>query len=441
MPLIDDRGKLLGTLNVVDAAALLVVVIMLPLMYGAYLLFRPSPSRLVAINPVRVERGTAQIDVRGEHLRPPLRMTIGDFAVRLLLADAESGVFELPPLLPGTYDVILLDEGQEIDRLPGALTVFMPRLVAVDPARIEEGTTRIRVHGEHLHPSVRVVVGDSRARLLLADAKNAELELPPLPPGTYDVVLLEQEQEIGRLPGALTVFAAPKKEVLQPSSTIAELVAIGTFNMLGSKQAEQLWNTLRTAEHGTRLWKVLGVEPPERDVLFAPSEMLPLTDGRLQIRAVLTFRCTFDRQQCIAFNVGLGPNALVPVPLDRTTDAIFRIGQVHPVYTDVVDITLRSALTPEELAAAREQLSTGPDRSITASFEPSLQSLDLIGESANREHIVHSRVRVPVINTADGWRHGSRVLRMGDGFAVSRGSYQVSGRIIEIEPASPLSIR
>ena len=127
MQILDNQGRLFGKMNIIDAAVLVVVCLLIPLAYGAYLLFRIPQPRIVAVEPARVPQGTAQVTVRGEHLRPYLRMTVGTQTAKLLFESADSGPLILPPSLPpGSYDVVLYDEAQELGRLPGGLVIGEP---------------------------------------------------------------------------------------------------------------------------------------------------------------------------------------------------------------------------------------------------------------------------------------------------------------------------
>lgn len=135
MPFIDDRGRLFGRLNIVDAAVLLVVALLIPMAYGAYLIFQPLPARIVALEPARIQEGTAEVKLRGEHLRPYLRVVIGTQAATFLFADSSGGVLQLPALMPGVYDVVLLDEEAELARARGALVVDAKGSAAPPPPR------------------------------------------------------------------------------------------------------------------------------------------------------------------------------------------------------------------------------------------------------------------------------------------------------------------
>jgi hypothetical protein len=133
MRALDDDGRVLGRINIIDTAVLCVVCLLIPLAYGAYLLFRTPPARITAIEPSRGREGLSQITIRGEHLRPYLRMGIGKLEAPLLFENAARATLALPPLTPGAYDIVLFDESQELQRLPGALVIEAPPVVPLPP--------------------------------------------------------------------------------------------------------------------------------------------------------------------------------------------------------------------------------------------------------------------------------------------------------------------
>lgn len=348
MPLIDDRGRLFGRINLIDAAVLLAVGVLIPLMYGAYLLFQPDPPRLLGVTPAQIEPGTLRVEVKGEHFRPALRVRVGTFATRFLMADPETGIVELPPQLePGSYDLFLLDEAEVIQRLPGALSVVAP---------------------------------------------------PP---------------------------------------SVAELVAIGSFEAPSAAQAQTVLRRIQALRRDTRRqWEVLGVAAPVRVVSFLFPQR---PDAGQEIRAVLRFRCQLLQQQCTAFDVILSPGAVVPVPLDaRGTVAPFRIAELHPVYTEGVEVTLRTSVTTEELPRFREWLSADERLPAEAALQPFLESLTQLGVLPNNKLSVSLRVRVPAVATPRGWMCQGRLLTIGARLELSRRDAVLSGRIVEIGPAVPL---
>ena len=120
---LSTEGLLFGRWNIIDAAALSFVCLLIPLAYGAYLLFRPAPARVIAVEPATVPAGTMQVNVRGEGLRPYLRIKVGEMGATFLFANSNGGVLQLPALPPGSHDVVLLDVDTEIGRIAGGLVV------------------------------------------------------------------------------------------------------------------------------------------------------------------------------------------------------------------------------------------------------------------------------------------------------------------------------
>lgn len=134
MTIIDDHGRLFGRINLVDGAVAAFVLLLLPLAYGSYLLFRPAVPRIDSVSPSIISkeerrvavggRLTAKFKVTGTGFTPLLRARIGD-------AEALGFVFENPnsadvlvgPVPPGSHDLVLFDGVQEVARVPGAITV------------------------------------------------------------------------------------------------------------------------------------------------------------------------------------------------------------------------------------------------------------------------------------------------------------------------------
>lgn len=348
--LIDGQGRLFGRVNVVDAAVVLVICVLMPLMYGAYLLFRPELPGLIAIEPAQVVPGTQRVGVRGEHLRPNLRIVIGDFGARFLLADAENGVTELPTqLAPGVYDVALLDEDREVSRLPGGLTVA---------------------------------------------------------------------SEI-----------APGREVL----------AVGNFDVSDLERAQALQRGLESAgQDPMRSWDVLEVLPPEPGTVRMVAGGVLLASGSYQVRSVLRFRCVFNQGTCSVLGVALDVGAVLALPVSvmDAESANLRITDLHPAYTRVVDVTLRaSAPRAEELelAALREEVGRDTGGEFGLTVQPSIESLDVIEEKDFGELVVVARVRVPVIETDRGLVHRTFDMRTGEGFFVNGRTFRFFGRIVTVE--------
>ena len=129
MPLIDDRGRFLGKINLIDLALLVFVLLLVPLAYGAYLLFRTPAPVLTSVspNPLPYSKGEQRVVLNGDHLRPFLRATVGPKDARnFFVGTTQTAEIVFDELPPGTYDVALFDPSEQIARLPNALTITPP---------------------------------------------------------------------------------------------------------------------------------------------------------------------------------------------------------------------------------------------------------------------------------------------------------------------------
>lgn len=115
------------------------------------MLFRPARPALLALQPNIIVTGTPEVEVRGMNLRPALRVVVGSYGVRLLLADVENAVLHLPPdLLIGAYDVHLLDDARPVMTILRGLIVEAPLPVVPDrPVRRRVAGSRYIVESEN----------------------------------------------------------------------------------------------------------------------------------------------------------------------------------------------------------------------------------------------------------------------------------------------------
>ncbi len=128
MAMVDADGRLWGRFNLLDAVLAVLLVGLLPLGYGAYVLFKTPPPRLTAIEPATLTAGpNLRVTVRGVNLRPFLRVSFDTFqGMSFLFSDSTRAQVELNDMPPGVYDVVLYDYKQERARLPKALTILPP---------------------------------------------------------------------------------------------------------------------------------------------------------------------------------------------------------------------------------------------------------------------------------------------------------------------------
>jgi len=126
MAIVDERGRLGGKVNLIDAVVAFLILILIPVAFGAYLLFRTPQPRLTAINPAKVNQGpNLRIEVQGENLRPFMRVSFNDQQAKSFEIQSTRGAMvDLPDIPAGTYDIVLYDHMQEVSRLPKAMTIL-----------------------------------------------------------------------------------------------------------------------------------------------------------------------------------------------------------------------------------------------------------------------------------------------------------------------------
>lgn len=175
MSVIDNNGKLFGRINLIDAAMLAVIVVLLPIGYATYLLFRPerpvieSVTRVEVTNEERRVSGgtvlTAKLKVKGSGFNPLLRARIDETeAVGLVFENPNSVDVIVGVIPPGKHDLVLYDGVQEVARARGAVET-----------QSSEG------------PSVRAYGWLTDLPQALADSLKAGYASDPSVPGAYKV--------------------------------------------------------------------------------------------------------------------------------------------------------------------------------------------------------------------------------------------------------------
>ena len=125
MTLLDDRGRVGGRFNVVDLAAVVVLLVLIPFAFGLYLLFRtPTPTLANVVPKTLIQGPNQRLEIDGTNFRPFMRVSFNTIpANSFLLGSTKYAIVDVPDLKPGVYDVVLYDYMQEMARLPKALTV------------------------------------------------------------------------------------------------------------------------------------------------------------------------------------------------------------------------------------------------------------------------------------------------------------------------------
>src|SRR5437762_11635355 len=108
MALVDERGRIGGKVNLIDAVIAVIALGLIPIAFGAYLLFRTPMPKLVSIVPNSVYQGNnLRVTINVQNLRPYLRVTFsGVQGHSFLIGSTNYAIVELPQLPAVIYDVI-----------------------------------------------------------------------------------------------------------------------------------------------------------------------------------------------------------------------------------------------------------------------------------------------------------------------------------------------
>ncbi|HJU41493.1 MAG TPA: DUF4330 family protein [Vicinamibacterales bacterium] len=134
MSVVDKDGRLFGRVNLVDAGILIFILLLIPIGYATFLLFRPERPSIESVTRVeigneerRVSGGTiltAKLKVRGTGFNPLLRARIDSIeAVGLVFENPNSVDVIVGLVPPGKHDLVLYDGVQEVARAPGAVEI------------------------------------------------------------------------------------------------------------------------------------------------------------------------------------------------------------------------------------------------------------------------------------------------------------------------------
>lgn len=146
MAWIDCNGRLFGRVNLIDAALLVFVLVLIPIGVATSRVFRERPLRIDSVAPKSQPVGPARrLRVKGANFRPYLRAFVNragvpfafvahnpDLAEAQFLIESPTEVeIQLPVLAPGSYDLYLLDETRVALAQLSAFAIEPPRVEAV----------------------------------------------------------------------------------------------------------------------------------------------------------------------------------------------------------------------------------------------------------------------------------------------------------------------
>lgn len=349
MALVDDRGRVLGRFNAVDAFVLAIVLVMIPAAYASYLLFRAPAAKLSGVEP---------------------------------------------------------------------------RQLTMAP------TTRVRISGTNLRPFMRVSFDNTQARTFLIESTTtAEVDVPNLEPGTYDVVLYDYAREVDRLPKALTIL--PRTPA--PSVTVS---VAGSFVGLSEANANAIKVGTKFTKNDRQIAEVLAVDRPRvGEVLIRTGEgtMSVNLAGQFAVQAALKLECFLESNndgalRCVVYGplqpTLVAADSVLPLPFKDTT-INFQVTEVHPPGQPVfVRVKARAIVPPDGAVRVRvgEQ-----DSSMPAYAGAWLGRVEAV--SGNDVTLV-----LPAQHLANGWRYRTQLLKLGGGIRFETPFAILNGTIAAIDP-------
>ena len=422
MPVIDERGRLFGAVNLIDAVVALVLLGLIPLAYGAFVLFKTPTPLISSIEPAQVvEKKAEAVRILGHDFRPFMHARVGTTEAKaFLLLSPSEGEIKLPELPPGTYDVALYDEGLELVKKAGALTVVAAAPPAAGPPPQEVSLMVVgALVGLPRNPGERFSAG---VRLEVAE--------PEPPPGA---------------PPATTPRKPPVAEILAARAPIPDLQRIRTGQVSG----------LQT-------------------FVAAPVQ------GFWQVPAILRVTCTFTNAECRVGDTPIAQNAVITLPSSRLRAADdvppadpakpsmivesvkFLIDEVRPleakrtfptIRTAVATLRVRFMVAPEVVDHLKtgeldspENASTPPEeRAVLTGLGSDRQSVTgtHIIDAAQRRNfqiqqtaiLLTGTVRVPVTMKADQWTYKDRPIKVGGTYTFDGPSGAAPGWILDMSLA------
>jgi hypothetical protein len=354
MSLVDDRGRVFGRFNAVDAFVVALVLVMMPAAYAAYALFRTPPATLTDVEP------------------------------------------------------------RQLTMLP---------------------SSRVRIAGTNLRPFMRVSFDTTQARtFLIGSTTSAEVDLPNLEPGTYDVVLYDYAREVDRLRKALTIL--PRT----PAPSVIVSVS-GSFIGLSEANANAIQRGMKFTKDKQVIATVLAADRPRvGEVLIRTGDTLMSVHlpGQYALQAALDLECFLESTtdgslRCLVYGplqpTLVATDSVLPLPMNSTTIS-FQIAEVHPPGPpSFVRVKARAIVPPDGAVRMR---AGDVDSTMPAYSGAWLGRV----EAVNGNDVT---LTLPVQHLANGWKYRTQFLKLGAGLRFETQSAVLNATIADLTPmeASP----
>jgi hypothetical protein len=403
MPLIDERGRVFGRLNLIDLLVAALALFGIIAVAAGLLGSRQPPRPVVAeITPrTLVEAPDLRLRLTGDHFVPFLRA----FVQR-----TDQAAIARP-----TRD------GEPYDGFTLANAVL--------------------------------------ATFLVESPRLAEVRLPGgLTPGEYDLVLYNETEEVAVMPKAFTL-RAPAVEAPRTAGRRVTVRVIGTFTELKPDETGGLRRGVRLEGSADGPWaEVIDVGAPRPDVARVRTSdsafvLAPMPDLR-QMPATLRLNCDFVDDECRIGGIAVRAGARLELPRGGGERVRFIVDQVRSELetTREARALVRFMVRPEtaplikvgdtsesvQHAGAARLLEIRDRREVTSRNEMTLSDLHFQTFNADdRIVIIDAVVAVPVISAGYGWNYRNEPVRAGASLNFETPTYLMRGWILGVTFPDP----
>lgn len=405
MTLLDDRGRLFGRLNLVDAGLAVLTVAGAAGLFTAYRVFRlPRGPEIASVEPA------TQPAANGARLRLHGR----DF-------------------LP-YHRVFVRRSGNA------------PGFVYEQEKPVDDYT----------------IVNHTQAQWVVESASLAEVRLPDqMGPGTYDLMFFNETRQLSVKQNAFTLTSVAPPPVRPPT---AYLRLDGAFTGLSGNDVALLSPRVQLAsDRPDESAEIIAADPPQPDIarVGAGRGAVPAAlEGRVRVAATLRVRCTVAESACQIGGAALAAGRAVQLQLGAHQFR-FVVDEVVSDLADAVgdaDVTVRFVLRPAEAAqmktgdidaagaaAARRPRNEATLASIAARTDVTRRTFSTVDGKAQWIEEPAVRVdavlRMPVTRLDGVWFYKGQALKSGGTIAFETPIYKARAWVLNVAVRAPANGR
>jgi hypothetical protein len=296
---------------------------------------------------------------------------------------------------------------------------------------------RVRINGTNLRPFMRVSFNTVQGRtFMIGSTETAEVELPDLEPGAYDVVLYDYAQEVDRLPKALTIL--PKV-----AATTVKLSVHGTFVGLNQTQIQSVQSGLKLSQNNRVVGTILAVgerRPGAIQMRTGDSAISVTLAGQFDVPAVLEIECFLESNndgsvRCMTYgpaHAGLvAVDSVLSVPIAGGA-LEFQVNDVHPANRPTFLRLLVHTANPSDIAG---RLRVGDSDSNVPDYP---------GAWVGRVEAIRGAdvaLRVPAQQLVNGFKYRNQWLKVGSSLRFETSSIVINGTIADLTPLDQANAR